>query len=35
MSAMRAADELSEEQIRQLLYDLESAYNGFVRCLGT
>ncbi|XP_072014515.1 vacuolar protein sorting-associated protein 28 homolog [Amphiura filiformis] len=34
MSSMRAADELSEEQIRQLLYDLESAYNGFVRCLG-
>lgn len=33
MSAMRAADELSEEQIRQLLYDLDSAYNSFMRTL--
>ncbi|XP_041484337.1 vacuolar protein sorting-associated protein 28 homolog [Lytechinus variegatus] len=33
MGSMRAADELSEEQIRQLLYDLDSAYNSFMRTL--
>lgn len=33
LSSMQAHDELSEQQVRQLLFDLESAYNGFNRVL--
>ncbi|XP_071965068.1 vacuolar protein sorting-associated protein 28 homolog [Antedon mediterranea] len=33
MNSMRASDELDSEQIRQILYDLESAYNMFIRGL--
>ncbi|XP_033124300.1 vacuolar protein sorting-associated protein 28 homolog [Anneissia japonica] len=33
MGSMRASDELDSEQIRQILYDLESAYNMFIRGL--
>ena len=33
LNAMQASDELSEEQSRQMLFDLESAYNDFNRFL--
>lgn len=33
MSAMRASDELDEEQIRQLIFDLEQSYNSFNKIL--
>ena len=33
LNAMQASDELSEEQTRQMLFDLESAYNDFNRFL--
>ena len=33
LNAMSAADELSEDQVRQMLFDLESAYNDFNRFL--
>ena len=29
MNEMRASDELSEGQVRQMTYDLEQAYNDF------
>ncbi|XP_038057476.1 vacuolar protein sorting-associated protein 28 homolog [Patiria miniata] len=35
MSSMRASDELDEDQIRQMLHDLDSAYQSFIRMLGT
>jgi ESCRT-I complex subunit VPS28 len=33
MSSMRASDELDQDQIRQLLFDLESAYSAFHKSL--
>lgn len=33
LNAMQASDELSEDQARQMLFDLESAYNDFNRFL--
>ena len=33
LSSMQAADELSDTQVRQLLFDLESAYSEFNRIL--
>lgn len=33
LNAMRAADELSEDQARQLLHDLDTSYSGFFRYL--
>ena len=33
LNAMQASDELSEDQTRQMLFDLESAYNDFNRFL--
>eukprot|EP00002_Diphylleia_rotans_P029514 TRINITY_DN6015_c0_g1_i1.p1 TRINITY_DN6015_c0_g1~~TRINITY_DN6015_c0_g1_i1.p1 ORF type:complete len:213 (-),score=49.04 TRINITY_DN6015_c0_g1_i1:159-797(-) len=33
MNKMRASDELAEDQVRQLMFDLENAYNGFHRAL--
>lgn len=33
MSRMAASDELTESQVRQLIFDLESAYSGFNRLL--
>lgn len=33
LSSMQASDELSETQVRQLLFDLESSYNAFNRFL--
>lgn len=33
LNAMQASDELSEEQVRQMLFDFESAYNDFNRFL--
>lgn len=33
LSAMQASDELSESQVRQLLFDLETSYNSFNRLL--
>ena len=33
LNAMSASDELSEDQVRQMLFDLESAYNDFNRFL--
>ena len=35
MSSMRASDELDDDQIRQILHDLDSAYQSFIRILGT
>ena len=29
LNAMRASDEISEDQYRQLLFDLEESYNKF------
>lgn len=31
---MRASDELGEEEVRQLLYDIENSYNTFMQLLG-
>ena len=33
LNSMRAADELSEEQARQLLHDLDTSYSAFFRYL--
>ena len=33
MGAMKASDELSEDQARQMLFDLETAYNAFNKSL--
>ncbi|XP_040520515.1 vacuolar protein sorting-associated protein 28 homolog isoform X2 [Gallus gallus] len=33
LSSMSASDELDDSQVRQMLFDLESAYNAFNRCL--
>lgn len=33
LNSMRAADELSEDQARQLLHDLDTSYSGFFRYL--
>ena len=33
MDEMQAADELSPDQIRQLLFDLDSGYNAFIKVL--
>lgn len=33
LSAMQASDELTESQVRQLLFDLESSYNSFNKIL--
>lgn len=33
MGEMRAHDELDEEQVRQMLFDLEQSYNAFNRLL--
>jgi len=35
MNKMRASDQLSEDQIRQMLFDLESAYNKFHKSLSS
>lgn len=35
LAKMRAADELTEQQTRQLLFDLESSYNAFMAVLNT
>jgi len=32
-SAMSAAEELDDQQVRQMLFDLESAYNAFNKVL--
>lgn len=33
LNSMSASDELSESQVRQLLFDLETSYNGFTKIL--
>lgn len=33
LSGMSASDELDDNQVRQMLFDLESAYNAFNRFL--
>lgn len=33
LSSMSASDELDDSQVRQMLFDLESAYNAFNRFL--
>eukprot|EP01107_Rhizomastix_libera_P016600 TRINITY_DN699_c0_g1_i2.p1 TRINITY_DN699_c0_g1~~TRINITY_DN699_c0_g1_i2.p1 ORF type:complete len:152 (-),score=30.58 TRINITY_DN699_c0_g1_i2:55-510(-) len=33
LNSMKASDELSEDQSRQLLFDLECSYNAFVKAL--
>lgn len=33
LNSMRAADELSEDQARQLLHDLDNSYSAFFRYL--
>jgi len=35
LNKMKASDELNEEQIRQMLFDLESSYNAFHKSLST
>eukprot|EP00164_Ancoracysta_twista_P000071 GFYU01000096.1.p1 GENE.GFYU01000096.1~~GFYU01000096.1.p1 ORF type:complete len:279 (+),score=51.70 GFYU01000096.1:142-978(+) len=35
LNKMKASDELEDEQVRQLLFDLESSYNAFHRSLGS
>jgi ESCRT-I complex subunit VPS28 len=35
LNQMKATDELNGDQVRQLLFDLESSYTGFHRCLST
>ena len=34
LEKMRASDELSEHEVRQLLFDMENSYNSFMRLLG-
>ena len=34
LEKMRASDELSENEVRQLLFDMENSYNSFMRLLG-
>ena len=34
LGGMRAVDRLAESEVRQLAFDLESSYNGFIRELG-
>jgi ESCRT-I complex subunit VPS28 len=34
LNQMKASDELGQEQIRQLLFDLEQGYNRFHKSLG-
>jgi len=34
LNTMKAADQLNEQQIRQMLFDLESSYNAFHKSLG-
>lgn len=33
LDSMQASDELSETQVRQLIFDLESSYNAFNKLL--
>lgn len=33
LSSMRASEELNEEQVRQLIFDMESSYNAFNKIL--
>jgi hypothetical protein len=33
MNQMKASDELTDEQVRQLTFDMESAHNAFFRSL--
>ena len=33
LHAMSASQELSEDEVRQLLFDLENAYNSFIAAL--
>lgn len=33
LGAMNASDELTDEQVRQMVFDLESSYNGFIKVL--
>ena len=33
LSSMQASDNLNDEQVRQMLFDFESAYNDFNRFL--
>lgn len=33
LNKMKANDELGEDQVRQLLFDLENAHTSFYRCL--
>lgn len=33
MSQMKASDELSDEQVRQLVYEIEQSYNAFNKLL--
>lgn len=33
LDSMQASDELTEQQVRQLIFDLESAYNAFNKLL--
>lgn len=34
LEQMRASDRLHEEEVRQLLFDIESAYNTFMQLIG-
>lgn len=34
LDSMRASDELGEDEVRQLLYDIENSYNVFMQLLG-
>jgi ESCRT-I complex subunit VPS28 len=34
LNGMKASDELNEEQLRQLMFDIEHAYAEFFRSLG-
>jgi ESCRT-I complex subunit VPS28 len=34
MASMKASDELNDEQVRQLLFDLETSYTAFHNSLG-
>ena len=34
LDKMRASDELGEDEVRQLLYDIENSYNAFMQLLG-
>jgi ESCRT-I complex subunit VPS28 len=33
LNSMRASDEINEEQVRQLSFDMENSYNAFYRSL--